>query len=68
MGGVRVWVLGFGVWGLHSYRALKGPVTGNQLDAFANEIQNFVGMIESFLTTISTYAGPKGTMARAPEA
>jgi len=36
--------------------------SSNQLDAFANEIQNFVGMTQSFLTTIMSYSGEKGIM------
>jgi len=34
--------------------------SSNQLDAFANDIQNFVVKVQSFLTTIETYAGPSG--------
>merc|ERR1719482_958225 len=34
--------------------------SSNQLDAFANEIKNFVGMTQSFLTTIMSYSGKKG--------
>jgi len=34
--------------------------SSNQLDAFANDIQNFVVKVQSFLTTIETYSGPSG--------
>ena len=35
-------------------------ISSNQLDAFANEINNFVSKTQSFLTTIMTYSGQKG--------
>jgi hypothetical protein len=34
--------------------------SSNQLDAFANDIQNFVVKTQSFLTTIETYSGESG--------
>jgi hypothetical protein len=34
--------------------------SSNQLDAFANDIQNFVVKVQSFLTTIETYSGQSG--------
>merc|ERR1719215_1728420 len=34
--------------------------SSNQLDAFANEIKNFVSKTQSFLTTIMSYSGKKG--------
>jgi hypothetical protein len=34
--------------------------SSNQLDAFANDIQNFVVKVQSFLTTIETYSGESG--------